>query len=290
MDELQLADRFDRQRPHLRAVAYRILGSVSEADDAVQEAWLRLRRTDAEQLDSLERWLTTVVARVCLDMLRSRTARREDTLDAHEPEAVTADDDAGHPEREALLADSVGVAMMVVLDRLAPAERLAFVLHDMFAVPFDEIGSIMGRSPTAARQLASRSRRRVQVPGTAPDAERADQRKVVQAFLAASRNGDFEALVGLLDPGAVILADGAAVQAGAESDIRGAAAVAGTFSGRARAAKLALLDGFAGAVWAPGGRPRVVFGFTIEAGKVVEIELLADPEQLGRLDLVMVDD
>jgi len=182
------------------------------------------------------------------------------------------------------------VAMMVVLDRLAPAERLAFVLHDMFAVPFDEIGLIMGRSPTAARQLASRGRRRVQMPGTAPDAERADQCKVVQAFLAASRHGDFEALVGLLDPDAVILADGAAVQAGAESDIRGAAAVAGTFSGRARAAKLALLDGFAGAVWAPGGRPRIVFGFTIEAGKIVEIELLANPEQLGRLDLAMVDD
>jgi len=288
-DEM-LAEQFEAHRGHLRVVAYRMLGSVDEADDAVQEGWLRLSHSGSSEIDNLAGWLTTVVARVCLDMLRSRSARREDTLDTHESEAVTAVDDGGHPEREALLADSVGVAMMVVLDRLAPAERLAFVLHDMFAVPFDEIGLIMGRSPTAARQLASRGRRRVQMPGTAPDAERADQRKVVQAFLAASRHGDFEALVGLLDPDAVILADGAAVQAGAESDIRGAAAVAGTFSGRARAAKLALLDGFAGAVWAPGGRPRIVFGFTIEAGKIVEIELLANPEQLGRLDLAMVDD
>jgi RNA polymerase sigma factor (sigma-70 family) len=288
-DEM-LAEQFEAHRGHLRVVAYRMLGSVDEADDAVQEGWLRLSRSEPSEIDNLAGWLRTVVARVCLDMLRSRTARREETLDTHESEAVTADDDGGHPEREALLADSVGVAMMMVLDRLAPAERLAFVLHDMFAVPFDEIGSIMGRSPTAARQLASRGRRRVQMPGTAPDTERTDQRKVVQAFLAASRNGDFDALVGLLDPDAMILADGAAVRAGAESEVRGAVAVAGTFSGRARAAKLVLLDGFAGAVWAPGGRPRVVFGFTIEAGKIVEIELLADPEQLGRLDLAMVDD
>ena len=288
-DEM-LAEQFEAHRGYLRGVAYRMLGSVDEADDAVQEGWLRLSRSESSEIENLRGWLTTVVSRVCLDMLRSRSARREDTLDSHEPEAVFGDHGTSHPEHEALLADSVGVAMMLVLDRLAPAERLAFVLHDMFAVPFDEIGSIMGRSPTAARQLASRGRRRVQTPAAAPEAERADQRKVVQAFLAASRRGDFEALVGLLDPDAMIVADRAAAQAGAESEVRGAAAVAGTFAGRARAARLALLDGFAGAVWTSRGRPRVVFGFTIETGKIVEIELLADPEQLSRLDLAMVEE
>jgi RNA polymerase sigma factor (sigma-70 family) len=285
-----LADQFEAHRARLRAVAYRMLGSVDEAEDAVQEGWLRLSRSDATGNENLAGWLTTVVARVCLDMLRSRSARREDALNSHEPDPMIDGEHAGHPEGEAVLADSVGLALLVVLDRLAPAERLAFVLHDMFAVPFDEIGSIMGRTSTTARQLASRARRRVQMPGTTPDAERSVQRQIVDAFLAASRNGDFEALVAMLDPDAAILADGAAVEAGAQREVRGAAAVAETFSGRARAAKVALVDGFAAAVWAPGGQPRVVFGFTIEAGKIMEIELLADPEQLRRLDLTMSED
>lgn len=280
-----LADEFETHRRHLRAVAFRMLGSVDEADDAVQEGWLRLSRSDAGGIENLGGWLTTVVARVCLDMLRARTARREDTLDHQRPDPFIAGEDSGHPEHEAMLSDSVGLALLVVLDRLPPAERLAFVLHDMFAMPFDEIAPIMGRTPTAARQLASRARRRVQVPGSAPDAERAVQREVVDAFLAASRNGDFAALVDLLDPDAAIRADSGAVAMGAEAEVSGAAAVAQTFSGRARAAKAALLDGFAAAVWSARGQPKVVFGFTVQDGKIVEIELLADPEQLSRLDL-----
>jgi RNA polymerase sigma-70 factor (ECF subfamily) len=287
-DEL-LAERFEAHRARLWAVAYRMLGSVPEADDAVQEGWMRLNRSDAGEVENLGGWLTTVVARVCLDMLRARASRREALVDVWEPEPAVAGDDAGHPEYEALLADSVGLALYVVLDRLAPAERLAFVLHDMFAMPFDEIGSITGRTATAARQLASRARRRVQLPGGAVDAERTVQREVVRAFLTASRHGDFQALVALLDPDAAIRADRAAVEAGASSEVHGAGAVAETFSGRARAAKPALLDGFAAAVWAPGGQPRVVFGFTIEAGKIIEIELLADPGQLSGLDLVITD-
>ncbi|MGH3333617.1 MAG: sigma-70 family RNA polymerase sigma factor [Nocardioidaceae bacterium] len=285
-----VAEAFEAHRNRLRALAYRMLGSVAEADDAVQESWFRLNRADSGAVENLGGWLTTVVARVCLDMLRSRTARRESPLEAHEPEPVVARDQVGHPEHEALLADSVGVALLVVLDTLTPAERLAFVLHDMFAVPFDQIASVLGRTPTATRQLASRARRRVQEPGVTEDADRAVQRQVVDAFLAASRDGDFEALVELLAPDAAVRADRIAVEAGASSEVRGAAAVAETFSGRARAAKLALLDGYAGAVWAPGGKPRVVFGFTVEAGKIVEIELLADPEQLSRLDLAPLDE
>ena len=288
-DEL-LAEQFEAHHIRLRAVVYRMLSSVTEADDAVQEAWLRLNRANANEVENLGGWLTTVVARVCLDMLRSRTARREDSLDVHDYDPIIAHEDTGDPEHEALLADSLGVALLVVLDTLAPAERLAFVLHDMFAVPFDEIAPILGRTPTAARQLTSRARRRVQTPGTTPDADRTVQRQVVDAFLAASRDGDFEALVRLLDPDAVQRADRVAVEAGASSEVRGAAAVAETFSGRARAAKLALVDGFAGAVWAQGGQPRVVFGFTIEEGKIVEIELLAAPEQLARLDLAILND
>ena len=281
-----LADQFEAHRPRLRGVAYRMLGSLDEAEDAVQESWLRLSRSDSDGIENLGAWLTTVVARVCLDMLRSRTSRGEAPWDEHEPEPEI-DGDVGHPEREAVLADSVGLAMLVVLDRLRPAERLAFVLHDLFAVPFEEIASIMGRSPTAVRQLASRGRRRVQSPDGAPERERADQRRVVDAFLAASREADFESLVRLLDPDAVVRADPAAVRAGASREARGAAAVAETFSGRARAARVALVDGFAGAVWTQGGRPRVVFGFTVEAGRIVEIELLSDPDVLSRLDLVM---
>jgi RNA polymerase sigma-70 factor, ECF subfamily len=291
-----LAERFEEHRTHLRAVAYRMLGSPSEADDAVQEAWLRLSRSDTSGVENLGGWLTTVVARVCLDTLRSHASRREEPLDAHGPEAIpafpgTSRADGIDPEHEALLADSVGLALLVVLETLAPAERVAFVLHDMFDLPFDEIAPIVGRSTTAARQLASRARRRVQGAATGrPDADRSRHREVVDAFLAASRGGDFEALLAVLDPDVVLRADGAAVQAGASREVGGAAAVADTFSGRAQAARPALVNGVAGLVWAPGGRPRVVFGFTITGGKIVEIALVADPERLRQLDVAVLDD
>ena len=285
MDEHEwLAERFEAQRSHLQAVAYRMLGSFGDADDAVQEAWLRLSRSDTSGVENLAGWLTTVVGRVCLDMLRSRKSRREDSLDEHVPEPI-ADVD---PEHEALQADSVGLALLVVLDTLTPAERLAFVLHDMFAVPFDEIAAIVGRSPDAAKQLASRARRRVQGVKAQPEADLMRRREVVAAFLAASRNGEFDTLVALLDPDAVLRADRAAADAGA-TEAHGALAVAGAFSGRARAAQLALIDGAAGAVWAPGGQPRVVFAFTVTDGAIVEIELLADPTRLSELDLVILD-
>jgi RNA polymerase sigma-70 factor (ECF subfamily) len=291
MDEGEwLAERFEENRAHLRAVAYRMLGSPGEADDAVQEAWLRLSRSDTSGVENLGGWLTTVVARVSLDMLRSRKSRREETLDAHVHGPVAIPADGTDPEQEALLADSVGLALLVVLDTLTPAERLAFVLHDMFAVPFDEIAAIVARSPAAARQLASRARRRVQGAATVPDADLTRQRRVVDAFLAASRDGDFDALLALLDPDVVLRADGAAVQAGASREVHGAPAVAETFSGRARFAQPALVNGAAGAVWAPGGQPRVVFGFTIARGTIVEIDLVADPERLRELDLVVVSD
>jgi RNA polymerase sigma-70 factor (ECF subfamily) len=290
MDERDwLAARFEENRTHLRAVAFRMLGSMSEAEDAVQESWLRLSRSDTSDVENLGGWLTTVVARVSLDMLRSRKSRREDPLDPNLPEPIVSPADGTDPEHEALLADSVGPALLVVLDTLPPAERLAFVLHDLFAVPFDEIADIVGRSPAAARQLASRARRRVQGV-TPPDGDRTRQREVVDAFLAASRGGDFDALLALLDPDVVLRADSAAVIAGAAGELVGAAAVAETFSGRARTAQSAVIDGAAGLVWAPGGQPRVVFGFTIENGKIVEIELLADPARLGELDLVVLAD
>jgi RNA polymerase sigma-70 factor (ECF subfamily) len=284
-----LAEQFEANRTHLRAVAYRMLGSPSEADDAVQESWLHLSRSGTQGVENLGGWLTTVVARVCLDMLRSRTSRREEPMGPHVPEPMVSSDDGTNPEHEALLADSVGPALLVVLEMLAPAERLAFVLHDLFAVPFDEIGPIVGRSPAAARQLASRARRRVQGAATVRDADLIRQREVVDAFLAASRGGDFEALLALLDPEVVLRADGAAVQAGASREVRGAPAVADTFSGRARVAQPALVNGAVGAVWAQGGRPRVVFDFTITGGMIVEIELVADPERLRQLDLVVLD-
>jgi len=277
-----LAERFEENRSHLRAVAYRMLGSATEADDAVQEAWLRLSRTDTSEVENLGGWLTTVVARVCLDMLRSRRSRREEPIDAD------LSDSGGDPEREALLADSVGIAMLVVLEMLAPAERVAFVLHDMFAMPFDEIAPIVGRTPGAARQLASRARRRVQGADAAPGADLARQREVVDAFLAASRDGDFASLLALLDPDVVLRSDEAAVRVGASQLLGGAAAVAETFAGRARTAQPAIVDSAAGAVWAPGGRPRVVFGFKIDGGKIVEIEILADPERLAKLDLTIM--
>jgi RNA polymerase sigma factor (sigma-70 family) len=282
-----LAERFEANRAHLRAVAYRMLGSQSEAEDAVQEAWLRLSRSDSTGVGNLRGWMTTIVARVCLNMLQSRKSRREELMGEAMPEPVAGPGQEGDPEHEVVMADSVGLALLVVLDTLTPAERLAFVLHDMFAVPFDEIAPIVGRTPAAARQLASRGRRRVQ--GAAPpDADPARQRQLVGAFLAASRGGDFGALVAMLDPAAVLRSDEAAVRSGAASELRGARAVAETFSGRARAARLALIDGEPGAVWSQGGQPRVVFAFTIRRGKIVVIDLLADPERLSRLQLEML--
>lgn len=285
-----LAQRFEAHREHLRAVALRMLGSSHEADDAVQEAWMRLSRADADAVENLGGWLTTVVGRVCLDMLRARAAKRE--VPAHtapDPVAVVS------PEDEVLLADSVGLALVVVLDTLAPAERLALVLHDMFAVPFEEIAPIVGRSPAAARQLASRARRRIQSDPAVPDVSAETQREVVAAFLAASRRGDFAGLLRLLDPAVVLRADAMAVDAAASrasagapalsEEVRGADAVARVFAGRAAAARLTLVDGLAGAVWSVGGRPRSVFDFTVRDGRVVGIELLMDPETLGVLDL-----
>lgn len=291
MDEHDwLAQRFETHRTHLRAVAYRMLGSLSEADDAVQEAWLRLSRIESSGVEDLGGWLTTVVGRVCLDMLRSRKSRREEPLGSQVPELIVSRGDGTDPEHEALLADSVGLAVLVVLETLTPAERVAFVLHDMFDLPFEEIAPIVGRSPDAARQLASRARRRVRGGATLPGADRARQREVVDAFLTASRGGDFDALLAVLDPDVVLRADGAAVQAGASRETHGAAAVANTFSGRARFARPALVNGAVGAVWAPGGRPRVVFSFTITGGKIVRIDLVADPERLRQLDLAVLND
>ena len=284
-----LAERFEAHRSHLRAVAYRMLGSPSEADDAVQEAWLRLSRSGAAGVENLGGWLTTVVGRVCLDMLRSRRSRREESLDTHVSEPVVTREDEVDPEHEALMADSVGSALLVVLDTLAPAERLAFVLHDMFGVPFEEVASIAGRSPAAARQLASRARRRVRGATASSEADLARRHEVVEAFLAASRGGDFEALLAVLDPNVVLRADGAAVRLGATGEVRGAAAVAETFSGRARAARPALVDGVPGLVWAAGGRPRVVFGFTITDGRIVAIDMVADPERIVQLDLSILN-
>jgi RNA polymerase sigma factor (sigma-70 family) len=289
MDEHDwMAERFEEYRTHLRAVAYRMLGSLTEADDAVQESWIRLSRTGASGVENLGGWLTTVTARVCLDMLRSRRSRREEPVGAEVPEPIVSQPEAAGPEQEVLLADSVGLALLVVLETLAPAERVAFVLHDMFDLPFDQIGPIVGRSPAAARQLASRARRRVQGAATDPDADLTRQRDVVDAFLAASRGGDFGALVAVLDPEVVLRADAAAVRAGASGEVHGAAEVAGTFSGRARAVRPALVNGAAGAVWLQRGQPRMVFGFTISGGKIAAIDMLADPERIRQLDLVVL--
>jgi RNA polymerase sigma factor (sigma-70 family) len=289
MDEHDwLAERFTEHRPHLRAVAYRMLGSLSDADDAVQEAWLRLSRSDASGVENMAGWLTTIVARVSLNMLQSRKARREDPVGASPPEETGSGADG--PEHEVVLADSVGLALLVVLDTLTPAERLAFVLHDMFAVPFEEIAPIVERSPATTRKLASRARVRVQGADTAPDIDLTRQRQIVEAFLAASRNGDFDALLAALDPDVVLRSDQAVVRmGGGEAEVRGAAAVAGTFSGRAKAARLALVDGVAGAVWTYKGRPRVVFGFTITDGKISAVSLRADPAQLADVDVVFLE-
>jgi RNA polymerase sigma factor (sigma-70 family) len=279
-------EQFEANRAHLRAVAYRMLGSASDADDAVQEAWLRLNRSDTSAVENMGGWLTTVVARVCLDMLRSRESRREDPMDSHLAWTRAMTPGAGiDPEHEVVMADSVGVALLVLLETLTPAERLAFVLHDLFAVPFDEIAVIVDRSPAAVRQLASRARRRVQGADAAPDMDRVRHREIVDAFLAASRGGDFDALLALLDPDVVLRADAAAVDMGATAEVLGSAAVAGTFSGRATVAQTALVDGAVGAVWSVGGKPRVVFGFTIVDGRIVGIALVADPARLRGLEL-----
>jgi RNA polymerase sigma-70 factor, ECF subfamily len=291
MDEREwLAERFEEHRTHLRAVAYRMLGSLSEADDAVQEAWLRLSRTDASQVENLGGWLTTVVARVSLNMLRSRRSRREQPIGVHMPEPIIDHADGMNPEHEALLADSVGLALLVVLETLSPPERLAFVLHDMFAVPFDEIAPIVNRSPEAARQLASRARRRVQGEKPLPDADLDTQRKVADAFLTAARDGDFEALLEVLDPDVVLRAD--LGLAGESREVRGAAAVAGqalAYSQLGLLVQPALVNGAAGAVSILDGEPFSVGSFTIRGGKIVEIDILADPERLRQLDLTILD-
>jgi RNA polymerase sigma-70 factor (ECF subfamily) len=294
MDEREwLADRFEANRTHLRAVAYRMLGSVSEADDAVQEAWLRLSRSDRSDVENLRGWLTTVVARVCLDMLRSRSSRREEPLGPHVPDPIVSSADGIDPEHEALLADSVGLALLVVLETLGPAERLAFVLHDMFAIPFDEIAPIVGRSPAAARQLASRARRRVRGAAPAPDADLAEQRRVVDAFLAAARGGDFDALVALLDPEVTLRVDAGVLRPGASRELHGRAAVADqvrTFAALAAYARPVLVNGAAGFLVARQERPLTVAGFTVARGRIVEIDLLADPTRLRQLDLAVLDD
>jgi RNA polymerase sigma-70 factor (ECF subfamily) len=282
-----LAERFEEHRAHLRAVAYRMLGSSSEVDDAVQEAWLRLSRTDATGIDNLGGWLTTVVARVCLDMLRSRQARREEPFTPAAPEPVATGTSGSSPEHEALLADSVGLALLVVLDRLTPAERLAFVLHDMFAVPFEEIAPIVGRSPEAARQLASRARRRVR-GGAAPDPDFVRQRAVVDAFLAALRAGDFEGLLGVLDPDLVVRAD----MSGTPTEVRGAAVWAKgavAYGHLARLTQPALVDGAIGIVVAPRGKLVRALRFTIANGKITEIEVIGNPARLGELEVTIVD-
>jgi len=287
MDQ-DLAAQFEASRPRLQSVAYRMLGSLTEAEDAVQETWIRLSRSDADGIDNLAGWLTTVLSRVCLGVLRSRRTRPEQPLEPDEPEP-----DGTSPEDEALLADALGPALLLVLDTLGPSERLAFVLHDLFAVPFEDVAPIVGRSPAAARQLASRARRRIQGSDEVRSASRRRQQEVVAAFLAASRKGDFEALVALLDPDAVLRADRAAVESAAANRdqgapllapaVRGAEAVAMALSGRATAAKLALIDSTPGAVWAPGGRPRAVFAFHVVGKTIAEIEIVTEPAVVAAL-------
>ena len=286
-----LAQQFEAHRTRLRAVAYRMLGSIGEAEDAVQESWLRLSRTDADTVENLGGWLTTVVARVCLNMLQSRRTRREDPLDAAVPDPIVTRADGGDPEHEAVLADSVGLALLVVLGTLAPAERLAFVLHDMFAVPFEDIAPIVERTPAAARQLASRARRRLQ-GAPVPDTDPVRQRAVVDAFLAAARSGDFDALVAVLDPDVVLRADTGALPAGASTMVRGSETVAGRVLGFARLARFAhpaLVNGAAGVVAISDGQLLSVMGVTIRRGKIVEIDILADRERLAGLVVENLD-
>jgi RNA polymerase sigma factor (sigma-70 family) len=288
MDENEwLAARFEEHRAHLRAVAYRMLGSLTEADDAVQDTWLRLSRSGADEVENLGGWLTTIVARVCLNMLRSRTTRREEALGVHLPDPVVSPQGMLAPDEEAVLADSVGLALLVVLDTLSPAERLAFVLHDMFQLPFEEIAPMVGRSPTAARQLASRARRRVkgaELP--APDPDLARQRDVVDAFFRAARGGDFDALVALLDPDVVLRADFGGRRPAASGVVHGPAGVARqAVLGALPGAELhpALVNGAAGVVVTVGGRPFAVLGFTVAEGRILEIDAIADPDRVRRI-------
>jgi RNA polymerase sigma factor (sigma-70 family) len=283
-----LTQKFEGNRPHLRAVAYRMLGSLSEADDAVQEAWLRLNRSESRTIDNLDRWLTTVIARVCLDVLRSRNARREEPLDSHVPDLIVSREDGMDPEHEALIADSVGIALLVVLETLTPSERLAFVLHDMFAVPFEEIAPIVGCSTVAARQFASRARRKVHGVTTFPDVDLKQQRKVVNAFLAAVRGGDLEALVAVLDPDIVIRAD-----QGPQRVLRGARSVAGKammFSQFAEWVQPVLVNGVAGLLsWHPDGQAFSVMSFIVRGDRIAEIDVVRDPNRLQRLDLTALN-
>ena len=290
MDENDLARQFEEHRGHLRAVAYRMLGSLSEADDAVQETWLKLSRSETEDIRNLGGWLTTVVGRVCLNMLRSRTARREEPMDTYVPDPVVSPLERIDPEQEVLQADSVGLALLVILETLEPAERLAFVLHDMFAVPFDDIAPIVGRSSAATRQLASRARRRVQGSAPTPDPDIGRQKKVLDAFLAAARGGDFDALVAVLDPDVVLRADAGALVGGAAVSklVRGAEAVAGQavmFRSVAVSSRLVLVNGAVGVVTLLDGKPMGVMGVTVADGRIVAVDILADPERLARLDL-----
>jgi len=289
-----LAEGFEQNRPRLKAVAYRMLGSLAEADDAVQEAWLRLSRSDASGVDNLSAWLTTIVARVCLNVLRSRNTRREEPMGVNVPDPVISRVDGTSPEDKALLADSVGLALLVVLQTLTPAERLAFVLHDMFDLPFDEIAPIVGRSPATARQLASRARRRVRGAGVqAPDPDVARQREVVDAFLTAAHQGDFDALLAVLDPDVVLRSDGGTARPDLSGMLHGAAAVASGALMVARPSALerpALVNGAAGVVVTVGGLPVAVIGFTVSRAKIVEIDAIADPERLRRVDLSVLDD
>jgi RNA polymerase sigma factor (sigma-70 family) len=291
MDEHDwLAERFEAERPHLRAVAYRMLGSLTEAEDAVQESWLHISRSGTSGVQNLGGWLTTVVARICLDMLRARKSRPEEPLDESVPEPGTSRESGIDPEQEAELSDSVGLALLVVLDTLSPPERLAFVLHDIFAMPFDEIARVVERSEAATRQLASRARRRVRGAARAQDADLAYQREVVDAFLAASREGNFDALLAMLDPDVVFRADRTLVSGGASGEIRGALAVARQFSGRAKAARPALVNGSVGLVVDRRGRLFLVLRLTIKGGKIVGIDAVADPAHLRQLHLAVLPD
>ncbi len=290
-DQAWLAERFEANRPHLRGVAYRMLGSVTEADDAVQEAWIRLSRSDTSDVENLRAWLTTVVGRVCLNMLRSRTTRREASLETHVPDPVVSPETGPDPEQEALLGDSIGLALLVVLESLTPAERVAFVLHDVFAVPFDDIAPIVGRTPTATRQLASRGRRRVQ-GAPVPDVGLDGQWAVVDAFLAAARDGDFERLLAALDPDVVLRSDGGEARPALVSHVHGAQVVAEqamSFRAFAETATRVLVNGTPGGVaWAPDGSPFAVLALTVRGGRIVAIDILADPERLRSLDLSVV--
>jgi RNA polymerase sigma factor (sigma-70 family) len=285
-----LAQQFEAERPRLQAMAYRMLGERAEAEDAVQEVWLHLSRSDTSTISNLGGWLTTVVARVCLNMLHARKSRREESLEASVPEAVTDGERESDPEQEMELSDSVGLALLVVLDTLAPAERLAFVLHDIFAVPFDEIAPLVERSEAAARQLASRARRRVRGRASIQDADLAASREVVEAFLTAARTGNFDALLAVLDPDVVLRHDPRAVPAGASGEIRGAAVVASHFAGRAQAARAALVDGSVGVVVAPHGRLLGVLDLLIRGGKITAITVISDPARLRQLHLAVLDD